>query len=220
METLINLILEFASFPVIGCAIYTAIIYRKLAKELRLIALFIFLSGAVELISTTLWYLRINNFPLLHLYVLAGFLILLFFYASIMKGFISRKVFLIIGIPFIIYSVINSLVIQSIFAFNSNALVVQAVLVIILSISSYIFLLNSIVREQRLEMIESLNWINSGLFIYYTSSLLIFYFGDFLTKNFSPTINQYTWTLHTLFSTTMYVCFFIGLWKRPRKLIS
>lgn len=220
MEKAINLILEFASIPVIGCAIYAGFIYRKLTKELRIIALFILLSGAIELSSTALWYLKINNFPLLHLYVLAGFLILIIFFESILKGFISRKIFLVIGVSFTIYTIVNSVAFQTIYTFNSNALVVQAVLVIILSISTYILLLNDIVREQRVELIDSLNWINSGLFIYYTSSFLIFYFGDFLTKNFSPTINQYTWTLHTLFSTIMYICFFIGLWKRPRKSIS
>ena len=156
----------------------------------------------------------------MHFYVLAGFLILLFFYDSILQGFISRKLFVGIGVLFTLYSLLNSIVIQTIHAFNSHALVVQAILVIILSLSTYILLLNDIVREQRVELIESLNWINSGLFIYYLSSLLIFYFGDFLTRNFSPTINQYTWALHTLFSTAMYTCFFIGLWRRPRKSIS
>ncbi|MEQ9007226.1 MAG: hypothetical protein RLP12_05040 [Ekhidna sp.] len=217
---MINLILEFASIPVLGCAIYAGFIYKQLRKELRLIAWFILLSGAIELSSTLLWYIKINNFPLLHLYVLAGFVILIFFYDSILRGFISRKVFLALGVSFTVYTIINSVAFQTIYTFNSNALVVQAILVIILSLSTNILLLNDIVKEQRLELISSLNWINSGLFIYYTSSLLIFYFGDYLTKNFSPTINQYTWAFHTMFSTVMYICFFIGLWKRPRKLIS
>ncbi|SNT18883.1 hypothetical protein SAMN05421640_2743 [Ekhidna lutea] len=220
MEKVVNLILEFASIPVLGCAIYAGWVYKRLSKELRIIAWFILLSGAIELSSTLLWYAKINNFPLLHLYVLAGFLILLLFYKAILRGFISRKVFISIGVSFTIYSIINSVFIQTVYSFNSHALVVQAVLVIILSLSTYILLLNDIVRKQRLELISSLNWINSGLFIYYTSSLLIFYFGDFLTKNFSATINQYTWAFHTLFSTVMYICFFIGLWKRPRKLTS
>jgi hypothetical protein len=61
-----------------------------------------------------------------------------------------------------------------------------------------------------------LTWINSGLFIYYVSSLLIFYFGQVITDTFSKELNRYMWIFHAFFSLVMYSCFFVGLWKRPK----
>jgi hypothetical protein len=77
-------------------------------------------------------------------------------------------------------------------------------------------LLNDTVKERRKQDIPSLHWINSGLFIYYSSNLLIFYFGALITHALSKQLNRYTWMLHSFFSIVMYTCFFIGLWKRPK----
>lgn len=221
MNTFINLILEFVSIPIYAVVIYAIVVYRNLNRELRIFTYFIFLSGLIELTSTFLWYNRINNFPLLHFYVAAGFLIQIWFYFEVLKKFINKKLIWTLGILFTAFTISNSIFFESIYSFNSNALTVQSILVIILSISTYMLFLNDIVkRETDIMLIKSLSWINSGLFIYYTSSLLIFYLGDFFTKNYSVILNQYTWAVHSLFLIVMYFCFFVGLWKRPRKLPS
>ncbi len=221
MDSIINLIIEYASIPVYIVAIYAAIVYRKLGRELKIFTYFIFLSGLIELSSTILWYNTMNNFPLLHIYVVVGFLTQIWFYFEVLKKFINIKLIWAVGALFTIFTITNSIFFESIYSFNSNALTVQSVLVIILSISTFMLFLNDIVKnETDIALIKSLNWINSGLFIYYSSSLLIFYLGDFFTKNYSVTLNQYTWTIHTIFLIVMYICFFVGLWKRPRKLLS
>lgn len=221
MDSIINLIIEYASIPVYIVAIYAAIVYRKLGRELKIFTYFIFLSGLIELSSTILWYNTMNNFPLLHIYVAVGFLTQIWFYFEVLKKFINIKLIWAVGALFTIFTITNSIFFESIYSFNSNALTVQSILVIILSISTFMLFLNDIVKnETDIALIKSLNWINSGLFIYYSSSLLIFYLGDFFTKNYSVTLNQYTWTIHTIFLIVMYICFFVGLWKRPRKLLS
>jgi hypothetical protein len=221
MDAIINLIIEYASIPVYVVTIYTIIIYQKLGRELRIFAYFIFLSGLIELSSTILWYNKTNNFPLLHIYVAVGFLTQIWFYFEVLKKFINKKLIWTLGILFTAFTISNSIFFESIYSFNSNALTVQSVLVIILSISTYMLFINDIVKsETDIVLVKSLSWINSGLFIYYSSSLLIFYLGDFFTKNYSVKLNQYTWTIHTIFLIVMYICFFVGLWKRPRKSIS
>jgi hypothetical protein len=216
MEQFVALINKYAGTPVFVVAIYALVIYGKMTKELKAFSWFLFFSGFIQLISTILWFQRINNLPLLHLYVAGGFVCLAWFYSAVLRDFINHKIIWGIALLFSIFTIANSLFIQNIFTFNSNALTVESVLVITLSLFTYIVLLNDIVKEKRKELINSLNWINSGLFIYYTSSLLIFYFGDFFTKQFSVYYNQYTWMFHTFFSVVMYSCFFVGLWKRPK----
>ncbi len=218
MNEIVNLILEFASIPVYIVTIYTAIVFRRLRRELRIFGLFIFLSGLIELISTLMWYQKLNNYPLLHIYVTVGFLIQVWFYHEILKKFLGKKLIISIGLLFTCFTVVNSSFFESIYSFNSNALTVQSIFIIIFSISTYMLFLNDIVKsETDIGLIKSLNWINSGLFIYYSSSLLIFYLGDYFTKNYSVTINQYTWAIHTMFLIFMYSCFIIGLNKNLKK---
>jgi len=163
-----------------------------------------------------LWSNKVNNFPLLHIYVAVGFLLLIWFYSIVLEGFISQKLVWTIGILFTLFTTVNTIFIQSIFSFNTNALVLEAILVIVFSISTYILLLNEIVRFRQGPSTGSINWINSGLFIYYTSSLLIFYFGNYLTDFFTAEVNQIVWSMHTLFSTVMYGCLSVGLWRSSK----
>jgi hypothetical protein len=216
MDEIVALINNSAPIPVLISSGYALCIYRHLTGELRIFSWFLFLSGFIQIVSSILWFNKQNNLPLLHLYVAAGFLCLAWFYTGVLKGFISQKIIWGGAIVFTCFTIINSFFFQDIHTFNSNALTVESVLVIILSLVTFIVLLNDIVKEQKLPLVKSLNWINSGLFIYYTSSLIIFYFGDLFTKRFPVFLNRYTWAVHTLFLLVMYSCFFVGLWKRPK----
>lgn len=221
METLAELILKTASVPVILTGTYALFKFKNLGSELKIFSYFIIFSLLIEVSSKIMWFMGMNNLPLLHLYVLIGFIFQTWFYARVLERFISKKIIWTIGGLFVCFTIVNSLFFESVYTFNSNALTVQSILVIILSISTYMLFLNDIVKsETDMNLMESLNWINSGLFIYYSSSLLVFYVSDLLIENYSLALNQYTWTIHTIFLIVMYVCFFIGLWKRPRKLIS
>ena len=218
MDVIISVINKYASIPAIIAAIYSAITFRRLTKELKIFSLFIFLSGIIELFSKVLWFLRINNYPLLHLYVVVGFLLQMWFYHEVLKRFVSKKLTITIGILFILFTIINSYFLENIYTFNSNGLTVQSIFILILSTSTYMLFLNDIVKnETDITLIKSLNWINSGLFIYYSSSLLIFFLGDFFTRNYSVAINQYTWAIHTMFLIVMYGCFMIGLNRNFKK---
>jgi hypothetical protein len=154
--------------------------------------------------------------PLLHIYVAAGFPLLVRFYKTVLGNSISSKLLWTVVILFLVFTAINSLYVQDIFRFNSNALVLESVLIIILALFTFIFFLNSTIREAGIHDIKSLTWINSGLFVYYLSCLLIFYFGDTILFCFSKDASRLTWIFHAFFSMTMYTCFLIGLWKRSK----
>ncbi len=199
--------------PIIVSAAYAALLYKKLDLKLRRFSLFLFLSALIQITALVLALNRINNLPLLHIYVATGFLLLAFFYKTVLENFIHSGIIWTITILFLVYTILNSIFIEPFLTFNSIALTVESVLIVILSLSTYMVLMNDIVKEQNPSGISSISWINSGLFIYYSSSLIIFY----LTRSFPRSINNYAWLLHSFFSIIMYVCFIFGLSKRPRK---
>ena len=212
-----KIIIILSHIPVFAVALYSLIIYKSLKADLRVFAGFLFCSGILQLISFVLWFKSINNLFVLHLLVPIGFLFLLAFYRIVLKDFLNTLILPIVGIGFLHFSVINSCYFQDFFTFNSYALSVECILLLILSLSTYMLFLNKTVIKQDQQTIRSLNWINSGVFIYYASTLLIFYFGEFITKNVTVELSRYTWVLHSFFSVIMYGCFFMGLWNRAEK---
>jgi hypothetical protein len=212
----IKWILVLSNLPILAAAVYALFIYKKLDDILKAFTWYIFLTVIIQFPYLALWFYDKNNLPLLHLYVLLSFISLAVFYLYVLRGFISTAIILLVAVLFSCFTIFNSVVIQGIHSINSNALTVESVLVIILSLSTFIVLLNDDAKETRKEIIASLRWINSGLFIYYASDLLLFYFSKMMVNEFSTTINRYGWMLNSFFLTVMYICFIIGLWKRPK----
>ncbi len=208
-------IIQYSFIPLLILLVYNLWVYKKLVIELKAISWFVFFSGFIELVSRLLWINSRNNMPLLHLYVAGGGFLLAVFYQKVLDGFISKKIIAAITAIFLIITIVNSLFIQGIYTFNSYGLTVEAIIVIILSLSTYRVMLNDIVKQDRMKLTKSLNWINSGLFIYYSSSLLIFYFGGVINHFFSREASLYSAVLHSFFAAIMYLCFFMGLWHRP-----
>ncbi|MEO9482280.1 MAG: hypothetical protein ABJG47_02495 [Ekhidna sp.] len=219
-EAIAKSVIDYSSIAAYVVGIYTILIYKKLPREMKYFSWFVFVSFVVQVIASIFYYNKENNLPLLHIYTVVGFVCLMIFYNQIFDGLIKPMILWVLAAVFVVYSILNSIFIQDIYTFNSYALSVEAVIIIILSLTTFVFLMNDIVKEKRIAVIKSISWINAGLFIYYSSSLLVFYFGNMII-NFSKTpLVRYTWFIYALFSIIMYICFFIGLWNRPKRLIS
>lgn len=212
-----KVVIILSHVPVIAAAVYAGWIYKTLKAELKVFSFFLFLSGIIQLVSLILWFNRQNNLPLLHVYVAAGFVCLAWFYRIMLSDFINSRIIWTIALVFLGFTICNSLFIQKISTFNSYALTVECILVVTLSLSTYLLFLNLAAAGNSKENTRSLGWINTGLFIYYSSTLIIFYSGHVLMDRFPLFLNRYTWVLHSFFSVIMYICFFIGLWKRSAK---
>lgn len=212
-----KLVIIASHVPVFAVALYAWGIYAKLKEELKVFSWFLFAIGVLQFVSLILWFLKTNNLFLLHIMVPVRVALLLWFYQSVLKNFLNKSILLLTGVGFVVFSIINSIFFQSFMKFNSNALVAESVLCMILSLSSYMIFLNKVLVAKNREKVYSLNWLNSGLFIYYSSTLLIFYFGDYIYKYLAPELNRYMWIVHSCFSVIMYSCFWMGLWKREVK---
>lgn len=206
----------FSHLPVLLSMVYAAIVFNRLGKQLQVFCSFLMLSGLVQLVSLIFWLKQVNNLPLLHIYVPLGFFCLTLFYHNVLKDIINKYILWAVLFLFVGFSVVNTIFFQPINTYNSNALTVESVLIVIYSLSTFTLMLNNIAREKKMNSIQSLNWVNSGLFIYYASSLFIFYFGSSLAVHSAPLVAKYAWAFHAFFSIVMYVFFIIGLWKAQR----
>lgn len=212
-----NAILLLTNVPIVLVAIYAARYFFQFGKALRIFSVFIFLSVLIQLPSVVLYLYSMNNMPLLHAYTAFGGVILILFYKQVLGAFLSGKILNWAAIFFFIFALLDTLFFESVFTFNTNGLIVEAVIVIILALSTFSLFLQEKSHFGNEAAGKSINWINSGFFIYFCSNLLLYYFDGYLERiSIDFVVFRNVWLLHSLFSITMYICFFIGLWKSPK----
>lgn len=213
MDAVAKWIIVLSCLPIFGAAGYALYSYKRLNERLKVFTWFLALSGIIQLVSVILWFCSINNMPLLHFYVAAGFTCLIWFYKTVLKDLINVTIlYVILGI-FLAFCIYNILFLQHVKSYDSYGLTLEAVLIIIFSLSTMILSKNEILENTDPAAFRSINWINAGLLIFYASDMLLFYFGDVIMKAFPVYMSRSTYMLHSFFSVIMYLCFFTALWK-------
>ncbi len=212
---LADLMLHIVNVPTLIAAIYAFINYPKFEKKFRVVSVFVFLSLIVQLISQYLSWKSTNNLFLLHFFVPVSFVVLSLFYQKVFHGFIHKSILPIIALVFCLFSILNSCFLQSTDTFNSYALSLESLLLVIYSLSLFILLLNSSAKDENQKWVASLVWINHGVFIYYSVGLLLFYFSEWLI-DLTVIDFKINWLIHSIIHMIFYVCILIGLWKHPK----
>lgn len=209
-------VIILSHIPVLLLVVFALIWHNRVADAIKRLLFFVYFSLLCQSVALVLWMNGSNNLWLLHFNIPIGFALLGSFYNVIWKSYISSWLIPGVVLAFVVFSWVNSMFFQNLYIFNSNALTIQSVLLVILSLASFSLLMSQPTNEN-LQMSGALNWINSGMFIYYASNLIFFFFGDVLmNKSFPTSAGRLAWIPHTTFSNIMYLCFFIGVWKSPK----
>lgn len=201
----------------LAACIYAVLHWRVLPEKLIAIKYYIVISLVVQLVGGMLWFFNINNLFLLHFYVPTAFILLIWFYRRVWYSYISSTLLSGLLYCFILFSLLNSIFLQDIFSFNTHGLTGLSILIIIFSLSNYYLFLDANIRIQLGQLITSINWINTGLFIYYTCTFLYHIYGRLINFDLPQSIGRLALLPNALFVTIKYVCFFIGLWKSPKR---
>lgn len=212
-----KLFILLSCIPVFAASIYALLVYKRLSVTFRAFAPFLFVSGVIQLISMVMWLFSIKNLPLLHFYVPIGFCCLIWFYKHVFKQVIHPLILPVTAVLFVLFSLINTFFFQDVFTYNSSALLLESILVIILTLSSFLLAQHAFVQEEHIQLTRGLNWIHSGLLIYFFSSSLVYHYGESITQLLPTELARYVWALHSVFSMVMYSFFCIGIWKSMRK---
>lgn len=209
-----RLILILSHLPIFAVLIYAISVRKNTVGKLRPLLWYLIITGTIHFLSLILWFLNKNNLPLLHILVPVRFVLLVMMYSKILNGYISPVVMHSLAGLFLIYSLTSSLFFEQLNTFNSNVITVENILLIILSLSTYVFLMDKKLNKHPENYIKSVEWINSGVFLYHSSSLILMYFGKHIIQVLTPELNRYVWVIHSFFINVMYYCFWRALWKR------
>jgi hypothetical protein len=202
-------IIQLFTFAVVPAFLISCYKYSKLSQELKQITYYIFLSIITEMVVLVYSRNHWENLSLLHFYTMAEFFILYRFFLISLKGFIPSRPIHGIAISFLVLSGLNSIFLQKLDQYNSNARGVSAFLILLGTLA----LFYRIISEMKVLRLGKypLFWINAGLLVYFSSSFFLFIMSNYIL-HLNNTLNVYIWMVHAVLNVILYTMISIGLW--------
>jgi hypothetical protein len=187
---------------------------RSYTPALKTIFAYLTVAVCTHLLSFAFWKLRKNNLPILHVYTVVEYLLLLRFYSLLLKGFFPGAVFIVLAVAFPLFSVADSLFIENIRSFNTYSRSVEALIFIFLSVCWFVKTVSDTATHSKAS--RPLNYITGGLLIYFAGSVVLFSFRDLISQ-LTHSFLMNVWSLHTLLLFILYSMITTGLWKHNKK---
>jgi hypothetical protein len=206
---------NYGPWIIIAPFLLSVVRYNRLGKALKIITWYLMLSVVTQAGSLLLWKKSINNLPLLHVFTVLEFLLLFTYYSFQSKPLFTRFWFYLILVLFLLFAVLDAFVLENLHSFNIYTRSLEAFIFIGCSVHWFIRSLTVeskvIFREQ-----NTLKYMNAGFFIYFSGSLILFAFSNYI-NHFGRPLLMNIWTLHTLLLIVLYLFIFTGFCKTSRK---
>ena len=185
--------------------------YKSLPEPIRLLSHYLFFNLLIEVCAKTIPFPNNNNLPLLHLYTLGEFVLLSLFFKSLIKkpSAFQKYFWVFIGL-FLVLIIGNTIFLQGIFEFNSYAKTGVQVVLITYSVLYFYNLSNEVDLTNPYQ--KSLRLINSALLIYFSGSLFIFMFSNYLTKH-KIDIHHGFWAFNAFLNLVFQILVLVGIWR-------
>jgi hypothetical protein len=117
----------------------------------------------------------------------------------------------VLWLLFPLFCIVNILFLQGIDRHNTYSRPLEAIMFIALSVCYWWYAGN----EESSDAWTSVpvNWILSGLLLYFSSSFFLFVFSNYLAGKYSLSVNELVWNIHATLVVIMYFLFTIGFIK-------
>ncbi len=184
--------------------------WRRLPRSLQILTIYLVFNFIIEIGSRLAAVAYHQNLPLLHLYTFGEFLLFSLFYQQILdEQSIFKKYFQWIVVSVLALVVLNTLLLQGIFEFNSYAKTLVQVVIILYALD-YAFRIPE--REDAdPRLTQMLRLINAAMLIYYCGSLFIFMASSFESQ--ARESFKILWTTNKILLLIFQLIILVALWK-------
>jgi len=197
-----------------ACNIFPVVIalikFNNLPKEARIFFYYLVFNGLVSIASSLLAYYHLPNTPLFHATTVIETILLLYFFLIVFNKHSIAGYIKVLMLLFTIFACLNTIFFQSIHVLNSYTLSLQSLIVIALCFLFWWHHSN----DKRLPWSSfPLNWIISGLLLYFSSTFILFTFSNAVILFFSKYASTLVWNIHATLTIIMYLLVSIGYSK-------
>ncbi len=186
--------------------------YKKLSAPFKSLFYFLLITVALFSFSNYLADRLINNLFIYHFYTILNFIVFTFFLNESFTLF-KKHLYLFFFSIVLAACIFNTLFIESIKEFDSNAVIFTNLLLVVLSIWS---LIRCLINQNLLENLKYYNlFITFGVFVYAASSIIVYSYFKYNILFSRRTSNQ-VWFLYDNVMIFKYTCFIIAafLWRK------
>lgn len=190
------------------------IISKKLQKQFISIFFYLLIYAIISIWSFTLFNQGKNNLPLLHIYTILEFITLSFFYQTLLKNksFFGKgfKIFMSLIVTILIA---NSIFLESIYGFNSNAKALVQITLIGYAIYYFFSVFGKVDFSKPTNQADLL--VNFAILLYYSGSLFIFMFMKMLIQQ--NVLREQTigfWFFHSLLLVIFQLLILVAVLKK------
>jgi hypothetical protein len=155
-------------FP-IGASIRRRQTYDQMG---RVFGAYFYSSALFDLAGLITWHKKVNNLPLFHLFTLIELLFFGWVYKEAFENVLLKKIVAALTVLLGVFTIINSVLLESIWTFNSISATAESVYLIVLSLLLFRQLL--LQREVMFLDRHPLFWLNSGVLLYFAGNLFVF----------------------------------------------
>jgi hypothetical protein len=209
-----EVIFEVAPFVVWIPLLVVLFSIKKPEPYIWLLIIHLLFTAVIQVIAYLLWKKSRNNLYLLHLYTVEELTMITLFYSHLLRKVLKSNFFLIIIITFIICAILNAIFLQPITMHNTYMRSLESLIIIIWTIVYFYHRLAE--EEESTYQKEGISIINSGILLYFSTSLLLFTLSEFMGNKAIKDIGKTLWAIHALVSMLMYILIAIGLWKHQK----
>jgi hypothetical protein len=203
----IGYVVPFSGIIPLGIGLYK---FRRLEPGLRIITCYLLLSVSCSVAGTLLASQNMNNMPVVHVYTFLELIVLSAFYLSIFRRSLLRYLIIFLSPALLIFLVMDTLLPGKIYHFNNNGKSLEALLIILCAVAYFISALDH-TDNKAVKSNPSLAYINAGLLLYFSSSLILFIINTIDARYIS--ISIVVWDMHASFLLLMFILFSRALWK-------
>jgi len=212
IKELIHFFSISAQVGLLSCILFGLWRFKSLPTEIQRLGPFLVVTLIINITAIILGRQMISNLFLLHTYTLLEVFLWAYFYKYLFRKNIKGKhaFSLLIGIVSILI-IANSILLEPVTGFNSNAKSLVQLLLILASIFYFFNAFGKIDLTQPLP--RSLSIINFAVLFYYSGSLFIFMFSKMLNANNVAQTQQHgLWAINGLIYLIFLILIFTGIW--------
>lgn len=184
--------------------------FKFLKKELRPIFILLIVIVIIEISNRFLSNKEINTYPLTRIYSLLEFLCLSFFYKRFFSTHFNTAFFYFIALAFFSIALLDAFVINSIYTSDNLASATEGIVVIIYAVSAFYLIMKKMIYSNILS--EPFFWINSAYLIYFSGTLFLFLFLNYIFKS-KPQYFVQIYFINSVLNLVNYTLITIGFWK-------
>lgn len=210
-EELAWLITNVSKYSVALPALIGVFVYFRLENTQKVILLLVLISVLSEVSAHILGFTGAGQTVVYYLFTCFEFGLLTYVFAHGIRPFFKPSFFVTIAFFLLFFTVLDMFWISGIAQFNSYSTAVEGLILIFFSLTFFYKTLHEL-KIRYLER-EPLFWISTGVLLYFSSSLFIFLFTNYV--NSSTAALFLIWSVHGIFSILLNVFYSTALWVKP-----